>query len=576
MKIPTIPTVKTGLTRKTGAQPLNARLSGDAMAAPGRAMAQLGQTVTNAGLNWLDKELKMRRASEVAAAKKHLSKKAEEAAFALRVIPDAKKANDAFQVLMKQELQLLNAGGVDGISFSDRVSRRTFGAEASSIISNQGLALRKNARQLMAAETVSEKLRESDDIARSLASAATEPERQRLRDDLVKVFQGLVDIGHIDAKDQYKYEKQYLNKAAVLQVEQQLNAAVINKDEAGALTVLQNIQNPKMFTDLTANSRQDLAERATRLADSIESQNNSDEARQQAENRRKRTENENSTFAAMASAITKMHLAASQSPASPDVVEGEAVPQINVQQVNDLLENNGIRFEQHQQLIALLNQSGNPAVTDGLYLNDIRKQMRAVANDDAGDKRTRLMGIVGKAAKQIGLKISQEDYLRVENRVPQLLAQTPEARQAKTYAGVLAQFADSNDILSSILPGAKQKAALIEAQFESMVEDGMLPREAFNIAIDSLLKNEQVQLRQIPAFLHGTNKKPFDKWTIEDVDAQLVETNEKFKGKVNTWAFERLKIKMLRGYIERTSAAKQSAKDADKTDKSDYEGANKQ
>ncbi len=574
MKIPTIPTVETGLTRKTGAQPLNARLSGDAMAAPGRAMAQLGQTVTDVSLNWLDKELKMRRAGEVAAAKKHLSRKAEEAAFALRAIPDAKKANDAFQLVMKQELQLLNAGGVGGISFSDRVSKRTFSIEASSIISNQGLTLRKNARQLMAAEAVSSTLRDADDTARSLASAATEPERQRLRDDLVKAFQGLADIGHIDAKDQYKYEKQYLNKAAVLQVEQQLNAAVINKDEAGALTVLQNIQNPKMFTDLTANSRQDLAERATRLADSIESQNNSDEAKTQVNNRRIRTDNENSTFAATASAITKMNLATSQSPASPDVVEGEAVPQINVQQVNDLLADNKIRFEQHQRLIALLNQSGNPAVTDGLYLNDIRKQMRAVANDDAGDKRKRLNDIVGKAAKQIGLKISQEDYVRVENRVPQLLAQTPEARQAETYAGVIAQFADSNDILSTILPGAKQKAALIEATFESMVEDGMLPREAFNIAIDSLLKNEKVQLAQIPAFLHGTNKKPFNKWTIEDVDAQLVETNEKFKGKVNTWAFERLKIKMLRGYIERTSAAKQSAEDADKTGKSDYEEAN--
>ncbi len=69
MKIPTISTVDKGLTRKTGAQPMNVRLSGDAMAAPGRAVAQLGQTVTNAGLNWLDKELKMRRATEVAAAK---------------------------------------------------------------------------------------------------------------------------------------------------------------------------------------------------------------------------------------------------------------------------------------------------------------------------------------------------------------------------------------------------------------------------------------------------------------------------------------------------------------------------
>lgn len=564
MKIPTIPTVQTGLTRNTGAQPLNARLSGDAMAAPGRALAQMGQTVTDISLNWLDKELKMRRASEVAAAKKHLKQKAEEAAAVLSAIPDAKKANDAFQLQMKQELQLLNAGGVDGVSFSDRVSKRTFGAEASTIIGNTGLALRKGARKLMAAESVSRALRGADDTARLLASATTEPERQRLRHGLVQTFQQLADIGHIDAKDQYKYEKQYLNKAAVIQVEQQLNASVIAKDEAGALTVLKNIQDPKMFKDLTANSRQDLAERATRLADSIERQNNSREAKKQASNKRARTEKEDSTFAQTASDITKMNLVNAQPTTQDNVVEKFATTQINVQQVNDLLANNEIRFEQHQRLIALLNESGNPAVTDGLYLNDVRKQMRAVAYDDAGDKRARLQNIVKNTADQIGIKISQEDYLRVENRIPQLLAQTPEARQANTFADVIARFADSNDLLSSILPGAKQKAALIEAQFEAMVEDGMLPREAFNIAINSLLENEKVQLRQIPAFLHGTNKNEFQTWTIEDVDAQLAETNNKFQGRANTWVFERLKIRMLRAYIERKNAANDAANNAEK------------
>ena len=563
MKIPTISTVDKGLTRKTGAQPMNVRLSGDAMAAPGRAVAQLGQTVTNAGLNWLDKELKMRRATEVAAAKKHITKKAEEAAFSLRAVPDATKANALFQSMMKKEMQLINAGGVDGLTLSDRVAKRSFGAESATIISNTGLKLRQGARKLQAAEFVSTTLRNADNIVDRLSSATNPMDRKTLTDELTKSFQLLKNIGHIDAKQQYKYEKQYLNRADVLQVEKNLNFAVQTKNEDAALQVLQNLQDRKKYPHLTAQSRQDLVERATGIVNSIERTNNSDEVKTQANNRRVRIERENSTFAETASAINKMNLANSQPATADNVVDKAATPQINVQQVNDLLADNKIRFEQHQRLIALLNQSGNPAVTDGLYLNAIRKEMRAVANDDAGDKRKRLNDIAAKAAKQIGLKISQDDYLRVENRIPQLLAQTPEARQANIYSKVIAQFADANDILSKILPGAKQKAALIEAQFEAMVEDGMLPREAFNIAITSLVENEKVNLRQIPKFLNGTNKKPFEQWTIEDVDAQVTETNTKFKGKASTWAFERLKIKMLRMYIENKSKAQDAAKSAD-------------
>ena len=563
MKLPTISTVDQGLTRKTGAQPMNVRLSGDAMAAPGRAVAQLGQTVTNAGLNWRDKELKMRRATEVAAAKKHITKKAEEAAFSLRAVPDATKANALFQSMMKKEMQLINAGGVDGLTLSDRVAKRSFGAESATIISNTGLKLRQGARKLQAAEFVSTTLRNADNIVDRLSSATNPMDRKTLTDELTKSFQLLKNIGHIDAKQQYKYEKQYLNRADVLQVEKNLNFAVQTKNEDAALQVLQNIQDRKKYPHLTAQSRQDLVERATGIVNSIERTNNSDEVKTQANNRRVRIERENSTFAETASAINKMNLANSQPATADNVVDKAATPQINVQQVNDLLADNKIRFEQHQRLIALLNQSGNPAVTDGLYLNAIRKEMRAVANDDAGDKRKRLNDIAAKAAKQIGLKISQDDYLRVENRIPQLLAQTPEARQANIYSKVIAQFADANDILSKILPGAKQKAALIEAQFEAMVEDGMLPREAFNIAITSLVENEKVNLRQIPKFLNGTNKKPFEQWTIEDVDAQVTETNTKFKGKASTWAFERLKIKMLRMYIENKSKAQDAAKSAD-------------
>lgn len=172
----------------------------------------------------------------------------------------------------------------------------------------------------------------------------------------------------------------------MLQVEQQLNAAVINKDEAGALTVLQNIQNPKMFKDLTANSRQDLAERATRLADSIERQNNSDEARQQAETKRQRTENENTLFATTLTAIRKQR--ARVPSADDDIVDKvAAVPEITGDSITKLLGDSKIRPEQHDKLLAALEQTGDPLVFDGNFANQIWKDLRNIANDEQGDKK---------------------------------------------------------------------------------------------------------------------------------------------------------------------------------------------
>ena len=165
MKIPTIPRVETGLTREIGAQPLNVQVSGEAMGAPGKALAQMGKTITDASLDWMGKELKMRRASEVAAAKKHLALKSEEYSDFVKAIPDSKRANRAYQTLIKKELQLINSGGVDGISFSDGAAKRTFGIEASTIIGSAGLKVRTNARKLMAAEFVSSSLRTADTTA---------------------------------------------------------------------------------------------------------------------------------------------------------------------------------------------------------------------------------------------------------------------------------------------------------------------------------------------------------------------------------------------------------------------------
>ena len=86
-------------------------------------------------------------------------------------------------------MQLINAGGVDGLTLSDRVAKRSFGAESATIISNTGLKLRQGARKLQAAEFVSTTLRNADNIVDRLSSATNPMDRKTLTDELTKSFQ---------------------------------------------------------------------------------------------------------------------------------------------------------------------------------------------------------------------------------------------------------------------------------------------------------------------------------------------------------------------------------------------------
>jgi len=112
MKITKIEQPETGFVAGSGARPLSARLNAGAMAAPGQAVAQLGNTISNIGQQWLEKEVAIRNQAEVSKAKSQLSSAVETARDMVKAIPVPLVAERVFNRYVSSERQRVDKGGI--------------------------------------------------------------------------------------------------------------------------------------------------------------------------------------------------------------------------------------------------------------------------------------------------------------------------------------------------------------------------------------------------------------------------------------------------------------------------------
>jgi len=192
----------------------------------------------------------------------------------------------------------------------------------------------------------------------------------------------------------------------------------------------------------------------------------------------------------------------------------------------------------------MLQSSDDPIIVDNIELNNFFKEIRA-ANSESD-----LNAIVDRAYGQVGLTQTLDTAERIENRARSQIARTPQAQQEKIFGSVLDQVAQSGGILDSILPGAKEKAAVIRAQFEADIDDGVEVPQAFRNAVDALQQGQRTNLRSlVPPRLGAAVEKPLTQWTVEDVKESRTETKRVFQGKASSLALELFKLRILENYI---------------------------
>lgn len=551
MKITKIEQPQTGFVAGSGARPLSARLNAGAMAAPGQAVAQLGNTISNIGQQWLEKEVAIRNQAEVSKAKSHMSSAVETAREMVKAIPDPLEAERVFNRYVTSERQRVDKGGIEGLSFTTGSGKRTWRAETSAIIANGAKNVRTTARALMAETAVTNSYGTLDQIAVEMSTAPTTSDRDRLEREVRLEAMNLKLMGHIGPKDEFNLVKKYLGKADVLQVEAQLLQAEKEDDPEAAENVFSAIQSPESYKNLGPEDRQNLSERALRLANRLESKALATDDREQRTAKTKLEKRQNKRYRTYAAQIQKYRL---------DSKKNER-PSLTAIQID--FATGEISDRHRTTLERMLQSSDDPIIVDNKELNNFFKEIR-VAKSEA-----ELNAIIDRAYGQVGLTQTLGTAERIENRARSQIARTPQAQQEEIFGGLLDQVAQSNGILDSILPGAKEKAAIIRAQFEADIDDGVEVPQAFRNAVDALQKGQTTNLRSLVAPRLGAAKeKPITEWTVEDVKESRTETKRAFRGKASSLALELFKLRILENYItSKTSVDQDAAAELEKLNK---------
>jgi len=531
MKITRIEQAQGGFVAGSGARPLSSRLDPGAMAAPGAALAQLGNTISNTGQAWLQTEIAIRNQQEVAKAKSHMTTVVDNAREAVKAIPDPKVAEYEFNRIVSMERQLVDKGGIEGLSFTTGSGKRSWQAETSALIANGAKNVRSTARTLMADTAVADTYRMLDQLADDRANAQNQADRDYREVDMRMLIGNLEGIGHVDPKQAFTLTKSYLSKSDTLLVEKQLLEAEKNNDPDMAEDVFSAIQDSSQYENLEGEDRQNLSERALRLADRLERKAQADEDRQERRNKTQIEDNQRKTFRTLAAQIEKNR----QDPNEP-------LPALT--QIIDAFGANDLSQTQYEKVITLIERSGDPIVVDQTVVRDFFQDIRAAENE------SQLTEIVDNAYGAIGKSLDLTTVQAIENRANGQIAKTPQARQAKIFGDLLNTVSQAGGILDSILPGAKEKAAVIEAQFEADIADGVSVTEAFRSAVDALQKGQRANLRSLaPPRLGAASGKPLDQWTIEDVRQSREVTKAQFSGKTSSLALELFKLRVLENYV---------------------------
>ncbi len=542
MKIPRIQEPQQSFVAGSGARPLSARVNPGAMAAPGQALAQLGNTLQDITSTWLNTELTIRNQQEVAKAKSYMATKVDEATQAVKTIADPKKAEAEYTRLVKAAQNAVNKGGVEGLSFTTGSARRSWQSEASTLVSNGAKTVRTTARTLMAETAVANTYEALDQMAKDRANATSQSDQKRIEGDMLFSVQMLQGMGQIDPKEAYNLQKKYLGKSDQLLVEKQLLAGEENKNPGIIEEVYRSIQNPNLYSNLTAEARQNLSERALDLRDSLERKIQADEVRRNIDKDREIKRRQASTFGTFYSQIV-------------DFQQDKTKPEPSLTQIKQQLRLGNLTDNQYEKLIDAFANRNQPTFVDPEIVKGIRERIRDANGPEA------LKVIEDDVFNDIRLDIETQDKLKV--LINEARERTPKFIQSKQYAEVLKKLGVGEGILDRLLPGAKERFAVINAQYEADIIDGRDPTEAFNSAIDAIRASKDVNIRAIVRPRVGAAKnKPVEEWTKEDVSEALEAAKTTYTGKIMSYTLEVLNLRALELVINNAAKANEEGNKA--------------
>lgn len=216
------------------------------------------------------------------------------------------------------------------------------------------------------------------------------------------------------------------------------------------------------------------------------------------------------------------------------------------------LEKNEIDYDQYLDLVGDLIDK-DPVADDPDAVKELFSDIRNAETPAA------LKAIITKAEGMLGSKgdLTLGTFETIERKALAAMSGTKSEKIKARYSSALNKIVSSADWLDKILPGAKDRAALIVLDFEARIngENPEDPADAFRRALDAFRTRGRVQLNAIPKPQFGpmsetgTGMKPLGEWTLEDVMQAKAQTRMRFQGKPSVLATQMIMLNALQQYV---------------------------
>ena len=556
------------MTDKIASQPLNVQANSAAFEGAGQSIVTIGGAIA-AQSKWMDAEQKLVNASEVSKAEDAYEQELVTLENQIANTPAYNAKPQLAKFYFEQRAKVLKAGVASKIT--GRLAKTTFGAKARDMEGTSRLRLMKLARTRLVSESMAKIFEDVDTLEKEISKLNPDhPDYQKKLDALYGKgnkkgkFDEAVANGYIKAEDRYKYEKRSRGNVQVNQIGKLLQGATELSGTEGdikngtaakkALEVYRDLESG-FAPDLTPDDRQKLSEQALRLYHALDQRRVSLFNQKQAREKKDRVESQLNNFTAMSSRFLNADK-------SPDDQDAQAKRPTLIE-IATALETKDITESQKNTLLTFLERKG-AIVTDRPYVASLVEKIRK------SDSKAEIEKVYTEALTNLK-RLNYTDIEFLRNIAQQYNANTPRMKRAKIFGKLLEGYIKPSGILDKILPGASQRASLVEARFDLAILVGAEPRDAFNEAIESFNTDHQVNLREIPLprFLpsypgEGIGdmdivNRDLSTWTLSDVQQSREKTKKNYKGRVDLLASELFSLEMIEKYIAQRTAAKNEA-----------------
>jgi hypothetical protein len=558
MKIPQVYRAQTLMSEETGARPLRSQLSSSAMEAPGQAIAAVGNELAQKGLSLLQKEVKMRRASNQLAAENEFKKKMYDHEIRASSMDDPEKARAYINreaAKLRQNMKMLTG------TF-DSVTKRRIDASLSSETMLIMARSRAESRKRMVSGHIANSLTQVDGMIKEYATATParrkiikaeifgqaaqlDPQTQQTLAPVEGILPRLVSLGYVMPEQERKLALGYKQELSEGDVNQELLEASEAGDPGAAERVYQELRGTKKYGDLAPDRRLELAEEALRLSDRLMKRKVTESDRKITRNKKARTEKHRTNYATTAAKIAEHRLDPNK-------------PLPKVSHITGMLKTDGISSTQHDQLINLLNDVGKTVQIDNTWIGATIKSINSAQTHEDLNK------IQTEVINALGTKIDTSELQMLENRIAGKRNNTIQHQQTAAFENVLEQYVKQQGFLDKILPGSSVRGQIVLQNFQAKIADGgTTPLQAFKEAINAFKATPN--LRQIPQPLYGPPRldpilggpeagiKNIEEWTATDADVAIADVQRKFTGKPRTLAAQLGTLFLIKKYLESQS-----------------------